>query len=62
MKKLLIIGASILQLPAIKRAKELLGGDYDSLSDIAQSLGYSGLYEFSRDFKSRVGVSPSKYN
>lgn len=46
----------------IKRAKELLGGDYDSLSDIAQSLGYSGIYDFSRDFKSHVGVSPSKYN
>ena len=45
----------------IEKAKEMLGSDYGTLTDIAQSLGYSGLYDFSRDFKKHVGVAPSKY-
>ncbi len=46
----------------IKRAREMLCGDYGSISDVATSLGYTSIYDFSRDFKKRVGVSPSKYN
>ena len=46
----------------ISKAKEMLKSDYGTLSDIAQSLGYSSLYDFSRDFKTHVGVSPSKYS
>lgn len=45
----------------IKKAKEMLKSDYGSLTDIAQSLGYSGLYDFSRDFKKHTGVAPSRY-
>lgn len=45
----------------IKKAKEMLKSDYGTLTDIAQSLGYSSLYDFSRDFKKHTGVSPSKY-
>ena len=45
----------------IEKAKEMLGTDYGTLSDIAHSLGYSGLYDFSRDFKKHVGLAPSKY-
>jgi len=45
----------------IEKAKEMLKSDFGALSDIAQSLGYSGLYDFSRDFKKHTGVSPSKY-
>ncbi|MBQ7822266.1 MAG: helix-turn-helix transcriptional regulator [Clostridia bacterium] len=45
----------------IKKAKEMLDSDYGSISDIAASLGYSSIYDFSRTFKKQVGVSPSKY-
>ena len=44
-----------------EKAKEMLGSDYGTLSDIAQALGYSNLYDFSRDFKKHTGVAPSKY-
>lgn len=45
----------------IEKAKELLKSDSEKLSDIALSLGYSSLFDFSRDFKKHTGVSPSKY-
>ncbi len=45
----------------INKAKEMLGSDYVSLTDIALALGYANLYDFSRDFKRHVGVAPSKY-
>ena len=45
----------------IEKAKEMLKSDYGTLSDMAQSLGYSSLYDFSRDFKKHTGVAPSKY-
>lgn len=45
----------------IEKAKEILRSDYSSLSDVARSLGYVSLYDFSRDFKKHVGVPPSKY-
>lgn len=45
----------------INKAKEMLRSDYSSITDVASSLGYPDVYSFSRDFKCRVGVSPSKY-
>lgn len=45
----------------IRKAKELLQSDYGSLSDLALSLGYPNLYDFSRDFKKHVGIPPSQY-
>lgn len=45
----------------IKKAKEMLGGDYGSISDIAESLGYLNIYDFSRVFKKYTGIPPSKY-
>ena len=45
----------------IEKATEMLGGDYGTLSDIATSLGYPSLYDFSRDFKKHTGIAPSKY-
>ena len=45
----------------IEKAREMLKSDYGTLSDLAQSLGYSSLYDFSRDFKKHTGCAPSKY-
>ena len=46
----------------IEKAKEMLKSDYGNLSDVALSLGYSNLYDFSRAFKKHTGISPSRYN
>lgn len=45
----------------MKKAKEMLKSDYSSVADIAYSLGYNNVYEFSRDFKKHAGISPLKY-
>ena len=45
----------------IKKAKEILKSDYTSLGDIALSLGYTDLYDFSRTFKKYVGIPPSAF-
>jgi AraC-like DNA-binding protein len=45
----------------IEKAKEILKSDHERLSDIALALGYSNLFDFSRDFKKHTGVAPSKY-
>ena len=46
----------------IKKAKEILSSDYDSLSDVANLLGFSNLYDFSRTFKKHTNLSPSAYS
>lgn len=45
----------------IEKAKQLLRSDYGTLTDLALSLGYGSLYDFSRDFKKHTGVAPSHY-
>ena len=45
----------------IKKAKEMLKSDYSSITDIAESLGYLNIYDFSRTFKKHTGITPSKY-
>lgn len=45
----------------IEKAKEILKTDFGSLSDLAQTLGYANLYDFSRDFKKHTGLPPSQY-
>ena len=45
----------------IEKAKEMLKSDYGKLSDIAHTLGYSSIYDFSRDFKKHVGIPPSEF-
>ena len=45
----------------MKKAAEMLNSDYGTISDIAQSVGYANIYDFSRAFKKHTGISPSKY-
>lgn len=45
----------------IGKAKEMLASDFASISAIAVSLGYTNIYDFSRDFKKQAGISPSQY-
>ena len=45
----------------IKKAEEMLQSDYGSITDIAQSLGYLNIYDFSRTFKKYTGLSPTNY-
>ena len=45
----------------IKKAKEMLASDFASISEIAQSLGYRNIYDFSRVFKKHTGTPPSRY-
>ena len=43
-------------------AKSILdSGDFESISEVAQSVGYSDPLYFSRAFKRKFGVSPSNY-
>lgn len=46
----------------MNKAQKMLQSDYSSITDIAYSLGYNNLYEFSRDFKKYMGTSPLKYS
>lgn len=45
----------------IKKAKEMLKSDHDSLSEIAIALGYANISDFSKTFKKHTGLSPSNY-
>lgn len=45
----------------MRKAEEMLQSDYSSITDIAYSLGFNNVYEFSRDFKKYNGKSPMKY-
>lgn len=45
----------------IKKAEEMLQSDFGSITDIAQSLGYLNIYDFSRTFKKYTGLSPTNY-
>ncbi|MDD6980212.1 MAG: AraC family transcriptional regulator [Clostridia bacterium] len=53
--------ADYVQSVRIGKAKEMLQSDYGSITDIAFSLGYLNIYDFSRVFKKYVGVSPKQY-
>ena len=45
----------------LKKAKEMLAGDYSSIEEIAKGVGYSSIYHFSKMFKKYYGASPTKY-
>jgi AraC-like DNA-binding protein len=42
-------------------AKELLQSEKYSVTDVAISLGYSDIYQFSKMFKLKTGCNPSEY-
>ncbi len=46
----------------IQKAKEMLQSDFGTITDLSISLGYESIYDFSRDFKLHVGISPLKYS
>ena len=45
----------------MEKAKGLLLSDYDSIGQIAESVGYGSIYHFSKMFRSYVGVSPTEF-
>lgn len=45
----------------LERAKELLSADYDTVEEIAEKCGFSGVYYFSACFKKDLGISPSAF-
>ncbi|MDF2925756.1 MAG: transcriptional regulator, AraC family [Paenibacillaceae bacterium] len=46
----------------IQKAKEMLLGDYSSITSIAEAVGINGIYQFSKMFKSATGYTPSEYS
>ena len=45
----------------IKKAKDILSSDFSSIEQVAESVGYSSVYHFSKMFKTYTGMSPSEY-
>ncbi len=50
-----------LQKLRIAKAKEMLRGDHGSVGEIAESVGYPDIYQFSKIFRREVGLPPSRY-
>ena len=45
----------------IQKAKAILSGDFDSVTQVAESVGYGSVYHFSKMFRLYTGQSPSDY-
>jgi ABC-type lipoprotein export system ATPase subunit len=46
---------------ALEKAKAILKSDYDTIEQVALSVGYNSIYHFSRMFKQYTGINPSEY-
>lgn len=45
----------------INKAKAILQSDYETIEQVAISVGYNSIYHFSKMFKKYVGTNPSEY-
>ena len=45
----------------LQKARDLLGSDYGTIAQAAESTGYSSVYHFSKMFRKYTGLSPSQY-
>ncbi len=45
----------------MQKAKDLLSSDYGTITQVAESTGYSSVYHFSKMFKLYTGMSPSRF-
>lgn len=45
----------------ISKAKAILSGDFDSIGQVAESVGYSSVYHFSKMFKTYTGLNPTQF-
>lgn len=45
----------------VNKAKAILLSDYETIEQVALSVGYNSIYHFSKMFKKYTGVSPSEY-
>ena len=45
----------------IEKAKAILRSDYESIEQVALSVGYNSIYHFSKMFKAYTGTNPSQY-
>ena len=58
-------GETVLDLVSKKRideAKKLLSDESNTLQNVAESVGYTNVWTFSRVFKKLTGVSPGSYH
>ena len=45
----------------IRKAKDILSSDYESIGQVAESVGYTSVYHFSKMFKVYTNQSPTQY-
>lgn len=45
----------------IKVARQMLGGSYASVTEVAEQCGFSGVYHFCRAFRTATGMTPTEY-